>query len=78
MPKEYRSTRRTVACYAQPLADGRFIGMVSVNTLQAGAAAMVVHKCQGSGLTADDAVARAKAWAHVHDPVDLDEQGRSS
>jgi hypothetical protein len=68
MPREYRGTERTVVCYAQPLANGRFIGMVSVKA--AGDGAMVVHKCPGSDVTSDDAVARAKAWAHVNYPVD--------
>ena len=75
MPKEYQSTKRTVVCYAQPLADGRFIGLVSVSTPQSRSGAMVVHKCQGSDLTADDAVVRAKAWAHVHYPVDAEALG---
>jgi len=75
MPKEYQSTERSVVCYAQPLADGRFIGLVSVSTPQATSNAMVVHKCQGSDLTAEDAVVRAKAWAHVHYPVDAKHRG---
>jgi hypothetical protein len=70
MPNEYESAKRKVVCYAQPLADGRFLGMVSVQTLERGSVGAVVYKCPGSDVTADDAIVRAKAWAHVHYPVD--------
>jgi len=70
MPKEYESAKRSVVCYAQPLADGRFLGLVSIQTHDAGSVATIVHKCPGSDVTADDAIVRAKAWAHVHYPVD--------
>jgi hypothetical protein len=69
MPKEYESAKRTVVCYVQPLADGRFLGFVSVRD-DAERMPVVVHKCPGSDVTADDAIARAKAWSHVHYPID--------
>lgn len=58
-----------MVCYAQPLANGRFVGLVSVQT-HGERTAMIVHKCPGSDMTADDAIVRAKAWAHVHYPID--------
>ena len=76
MPKEYQSTKRTVVCYAQPLADGRFIGMVSISTNQGSQSSVLVHQCQGSDLTAEDAIVRAKAWAHAHYPVDAEHRRR--
>ena len=75
MPKEYESANHNEVCYAQPLADGRFLGVVSVQTHHRGSVANVVYKCPGSDLTADDAIVRAKAWAHVHYPVDKAKRG---
>lgn len=49
MPKQYESARRTVVCHAQPLADGRFMGLVSVQTHEAGSVATIVHRCSGLG-----------------------------
>ena len=70
MPKEYESAKRMIVCYPRPLADGRFLGIVTIQAHEAESTAVIVHECQGSDVTADDAVVRAKAWAHVHYPVD--------
>lgn len=68
--QECASAKRKVVCYDRPLADGRFLGMVSVQMHARASVATVVSMCPGSDVTADDAIGRAKAWAHVHYPIE--------